>query len=183
MKLAVTAMRACRELTWGKKKGSLDAGKKAEMSQKVKENTEMFLRAYRQIVGNDLKSQWSTEVQKEYVKGAPEALLMYYLSDNPSAVKGLAHSLKKAADKYVRGWEMLGRNKRNELPGPMEITGNGTLAVQILIEQLKDGDEIQKVQAQILKAVFEKPLSTLAAKPANPPEPKGFTLGDTLSAA
>ena len=45
---------------------------------------------------------------------------------------------------------MLGKKEkdRKELSGPIEIVGNGELAVQSLIEQLSAGDEIQKIQEQ-----------------------------------
>ena len=179
MQLAIAAMRACRELTWNNKKGSTDAGKKAELIKSVGEATKAFVKAYREIVRNDLTRWWGAELQKEYVKGAPKALLEYYLSDEPDKTKPLAYTLEKAADDYVRGWELLGRKNRKELPGPIEIVGNGALAVQMLIEQLSAGDEIQKVQAKILEIVFKDPI-TYIGKPAESTEAKNFTLGETL---
>ncbi|MDO8442646.1 MAG: hypothetical protein Q7S81_00040 [bacterium] len=182
LQLAIVAMRACRELTWNNKHGASDAAKKSELMGKVTETTEAFVKAYRQIVGNDLGLWWGAELQKEYVKGAPEALLVYYLSDNPNKTKPLAYKLKEAADEYVRGWGMLGKKEkdRKELSGPIEIVGNGELAVQSLIEQLSAGDEIQKIQVTMLEELFKDPITHLG-KPAEDPEKKNFTLGATLS--
>ncbi|MCL5017094.1 MAG: hypothetical protein M1155_00290 [Patescibacteria group bacterium] len=177
MQLAIAAMRAARELTWHNKKGQRDETVKTELVNKVVETTKAFTKAYREIVRNDLKRWWGAELQKQYIQGAPEALLVYYLSDNPDATKPLAYTLKKAAEDYVRGWEMLGKKNRKELPGPIEVKGNGALAVQILIERLQNGDELQKLQAQILEKVFEDPISALGQKD---PEVKGFRLGETL---
>lgn len=179
MQLAITAMRSSRERTWLLKQGSGDAAKKAEADKKVKADNEAFVKAFRQIVRNDLKRWWAAELQAAYIKGAPEALLTYYLSDNPAKTKPLAYALKKAGDDYVRGWELLGKKKREEMPGPIEVKGNGALAVQILIEQLSEGDDIQKTQAKILEIVFKDPIEALGQKPS---ESTGFTLGDTLSA-
>lgn len=181
LQLAITAMKACREKTWHiKKQGSVDAAKAAELNKKVLEDSEVFKKAYRQIVTYDLKRLWAAELQKAYVQGAPEVLLIYYLSDNPERTRGLAYSLKKAADDYIRGWELLGKKNRAELPGPLEAKGNGALAVKLLIEQLEEGDEIQKLQAQILKIVFE-PMAALEQKDTSEQQnPKGFMLGETI---
>jgi hypothetical protein len=183
MPLAVTAMRACRELTWSNKNGPADAGKKAELTQKIAEATKAFAKAYREIVckSPDIKNWWGAELQKEYVKGAPKALLEYYLSDEPDRTKPLAYKLEEAADEYVRGWEMLGRKNRKELHGPVEAVGNGALAVEVLIEQLNAGDKIQKIQVQILERLFKGPISALGKKSEKPVEAKNPTLGETLN--
>ena len=177
MQLAIMAMRSNRERTWNNKQGSVDATKKAELDRKVKEDGEAFVKAYRQIVRNDLKRRWGAELQKEYIQGAPEALLVFYLSDSPEKTKPMACSLKKAADDYVRGWEMLGKKNRKELPGPIEVVGNGDLAVQILIEQLKTEGEIQKTLAQLLELAFEDPISAIGKKA---PEITGFPIGEVI---
>lgn len=182
LKLAIAAMKACKELTWNNKHGASDAAKKSELMKKVTETTEAFTKAYRQIVGNDLALWWGAELQKEYVKGAPEALLVYYLSDNPNKTKAIAYKLKEAADEYVCGWGMLGKKEkdRKELSGPIEIVDNGELAVQALIEQLSVGDKIQEIQAIMLEKLFKDPIAHLG-KPAEDPEKKNFALGANLS--
>jgi len=164
--LADIAMKANRERTWNNKQGSADTVKKAELDKRVQEAQGAFRKGYLEMVSKDqrMKRWWGAELQKAYIQGAPEALLIYYLSDNPDKTKPLAYSLKKAADDYIRGWELLGKKSRKELHGPIDIVGNGALAVQILIEQLKAGDDIQKTQAQILEIVFEDPISALGQK-------------------
>lgn len=180
MQLAITAMRACRELTWSNK-NSADTTKKAALMLSVSEATKAFVKAYREIVRNDLGRWWGAELQKAYIQDNSEALLVYYLSDNPDKTKPLAWSLKKAADEYIRGWEMLGKKNRTTLSGPIDVVGNGSLAVQMLIEQLKTGDEIQKAQAEIVEILFEDPIDALGKKPTEKAEPEGFILGETLS--
>lgn len=177
MQLAITAMRLNKEKTWNEKQAPADSVKIAELDKKVKEATEAFVKAYRQIVRNDLKRRWGAELQKAYIQDAPEALLVFYLSDSPEKTKPLAYSLKKAADDYVRGWEMLGKKNRKELPGPIDVVGNGDLAVQVLIEQLKVEGEVQKMQAQILEIVFEDPISAIGKKA---PEITGFPIGEIV---
>ena len=177
IQLAIAAMKAYGELTWNNKHNAADAAKKAELMKKVKEATEAFVKTYREIVRNDLKRRWGAELQKEYVKGAPKELLVYYLSDNPNKTRTLACKLQDAADDYVRGWKMLGKKDRKELPGPIEIVGNGELAVQVLIEQLKVEGEVQKMQAQILEIVFENPISAIGKKAL---EITGFPIGEVV---
>jgi len=177
IQLAMAAMKCNREKTWNTKHGGADPAKLSELTKKVRESGKAFLKAFRQIVHNDLKRWWGAELQKAYIQGAPEALLVFYLSDDPNKTKPLAYALKNAADEYIQGWALLGKKKREELPGPIDKVGNGSLAVQILIEQLKNGDDIQKLQAQILEKVFEDPIDALGQKN---PEPTGFTLGETL---
>jgi len=183
VQLAVAAMKACGALTWHNKHSPADAEKKSELAQKVKESAETFKKAYRKIVGNgpdNIKNWWGAELQKEYVKGASKALLEYYLSDEPDKTKPLAYKLEEAADQYVRGWGMLGKKDRKALHGPLERIGNGKLAVEMLIEQLREGDEIQKIQVQILEGLFEGPISALGT-PAQDPEAENFKLGQNLS--
>ncbi len=176
--LALTAMKSNRERTWNIKKGSADNDTMAKLNEKVKTDGEAFVKAYRRIVRNDLKRWWGAELQKAYIQGAPDALLVFYLSDNPNETKPLAYALKKAADDYVRGWELLGKKNRKELSGPLDRVGNGALAVQILIEQLKaGGDKLQEVQAKILEITFADPIAALGQKNS---ESDGFTLGETL---
>lgn len=177
IQLAITAMKFNRERTWNSTKGAADAAKKAELDKKVKDATEEFVKTYREIVRNDLGRWWGAALQKEYIKGAPEALLTYYLSDNPEKTKPLAYFLKKAADDYIRGWELLGNKNRKELSGPIDVVGNGDLAVQTLIEQLRAGDELQKTQAKILELVFEDPISALGKKA---PETSDAVFGKAL---
>jgi hypothetical protein len=180
MALAIAAMKASKELTWNNKQGNTaDTGKKTELIKKAAETSAAFIKGYREIVKNDLKWEWGAELQKSYVQSAPEALLIYYLSDSPNQTKPLAYSLKKAAEDYIYGWELLGKKERQKLPGPIDKVGNGALAVQILIEQLKEGDDIQKLQAQILEKVFHEPINHFGQKKS---EPKNFTLGEALDA-
>lgn len=171
MQFAVASMNSNRSRTWNNKQGSLDADKKAELDKKVSEDRLAFDNAYRQIVRNDLRNWWGAEVQKAYIQGMPEALLIYYLSDDPARTQKLSYALKKAADDYIRGWELLGKKNRKELSGPIDAADNGLLAVQMLIEQLKKGDGIQQTQAKILEIVFESPISALGRKTS---EPNGF---------
>ncbi len=180
--LAKAAMNEKRAETWGNKHGNVDAAKKSELEQRVKETREAFVKGFRETVGNDprMRRWWGAELQKAVIQGAPEALLMHYLSaEGPEKTKALSYSLKKAADDYVRGWELLGKKERKELSGPLDRVGNSALAVQIVIEQLKAGDEIQKAQGQILEILFEDPIAALGQKN---PKPEGFSLGETLGA-
>ena len=181
--LAIAAMKANRERTWYTKQipnGFVDTVKKAELDRKVNETHTEFIKKFREFVGNDQRNRrwWGAELQKAYIQGAPEALLVGGLSDNHEESKPLAWTLKKAADEYLRGWGMINRKDRAKLPGPIDIIGNGDLAVQILIDQLKEsGDDIQITQAQILEIVFEDPISALGRKHS---KTDGFRLKDTL---
>lgn len=181
--LAIADMKANRERTWYVKQipnGFVDTVKKAELDRKVNEAHTEFLNKFREIVGSNPRNRrwWGAELQKAYIQGAPQALLINGLSDNPEQSKPLAWTLKRAADDYIRGWAMLNRKDQADLPGPLDIIGNGNLAIEVLIEQLKDsGDEISETQAKILEIEFEDPISALGQKQT---KTGGFTLGDTL---
>lgn len=179
LQLAMAAMNANRVKTWAKNHGPVDDAKKAEINKNIEETQKAFEKSFREIASNDprIRNWWGAELQKAYVQGAPEALLIYYLSDNPNT-KPRAFALKNAADEYVRGWELLGKKNRKELPGPIEVRGNGALAVQLLIEQLKAGDAIQKAQAEIVEILFEDPISNLGKPVAAEPKTEGFVLGE-----
>jgi len=181
--LAIADMKANRERTWYVKQipnGFVDTVKKAELDRKVNEAHAEFVKKFQEFVGNNPRNRrwWGAELQKAYIQGAPQALLVNGLSDDSDQSKPLAWTLKRAADDYIRGWAMLNRKDQATLPGPLDVTGNGALAVQLLIEQLKDsGDEINETQAQILEIEFEDPISALGQKNI---KTEGFTLGETL---
>ncbi|MBU4348124.1 hypothetical protein KJ671_01275 [Patescibacteria group bacterium] len=182
--LAINAMKAHRAFKWAKAKKQPT---EKELGKQAEEKRKQFVDALKEIPSK-YRREWAQSVQLAYIRYKAGPQIFYYLGEEIRGFLGLGRSLKESADEYVYGWKLLGYKNREELPGPIHIISpyglglpvtddEGILGVQHLIAKLKKGNGLQKKQAEIIEALFEKVIARLGKKM---PE-KGFTLGDVVN--